>query len=174
MPKPLYLTYNPNVDIEQNTALRLQTISNLYAVSVELPARVLDKSGISIETQNRIARSAFVLAFSLYKMSSSLQKELHYAMSLGKHIVVIYDKKIGKTINFNEYPNFQEVHIDFDNTDAALHQIAQYLQRSLYAPITQNPPPSINNEDSIGLGTILGVVGIGLGLLALWGVTAKK
>lgn len=55
----IFISYNPNEEIEQNTALRMQTIASLYNISVELPARqqIPAKAKISSETQNRIARA---------------------------------------------------------------------------------------------------------------------
>lgn len=174
MLKSLFATYNPNTDMEQNTALRMQTISGLYGITVELPARAYGKRNeLSVETAQRIERCSFVLALSLYKMSTTLQKELRYAISQNKPIVVIYDQKIGKTIDFEGYANVKEIHVDFNNTEAALHQIAQFLQHNLYPPVIQTTNNVTTDNSDSNLGIALGVVGIGLGLLALWGLVKK-
>lgn len=165
--KSIYISYNPDNAMEQNTALRMQTISSLYGISVELPARI-NTNSLSTETKNRIIRGSFILAISLYQMSEALKKELSFAMQQKKPIIVIYDAQIGKTIEFNGYSNVQEIHIDFNNTEPSLHQIAQFLQKQ---PALQ--PPKQEEKDN-SMGVALGVVAIGLGLLALWGLAKDE
>jgi hypothetical protein len=164
----LFITYNPKEDIEQNTALRMQTIAHLYALSLELPARMAAKN-ITSETQQRIARSSVVLAISLTKMSKLLQEELAYAIEQNKPIVVLYDKKKGKTINFGAYKNFKEIHVDFNQTDQALHEVASFLKETV-----KNQEAQSKKKSDSETGVLLGVLGIGLGLLALWAISKEE
>ena len=39
MTPKIFISYNPDVEIEQSTALRLQTLSSLYNAVVHLPDR---------------------------------------------------------------------------------------------------------------------------------------
>jgi hypothetical protein len=166
----IFISYNPAQDIEQNTALRMQTIASLYNLSVELPARqqMPAKAKISSETQNRILRSAVVVAISLYQMSPQLQAELQFAMLQNKPIVVLYDEKKGKNIDFQDYKKVKEINIDFNNTDEALHQIAPFLKSISEQSAKNNAKQTKESNTENGL--IIGVLAIGLGLLALWGL----
>jgi hypothetical protein len=166
----IFISYNPNKEIEQNTALRMQTIASLYNLSVELPSRqqMPAKAKISSETQNRIARSAVVVAISLYKMSPQLQAELQFAMQENKPIVVLYDEKKGKNIDFGAYNKVKEINIDFNNTDEALHQIAPFLKSISQQEAKNNQSEKQSAESTNENGLVIGVIAIGLGLLALW------
>lgn len=164
--KTLYTTYNPQNDIEQSTALRMQTIASLYNITVELPARAYTKENVlSLETTQRIERCGFVLALSLNKMSATIRAELQHAVSQNKPIIVIYDKKVGKTIDFKNYAHVKEVYIDFNNTEIALREIADFLQKDSVTPAHTH---NVLTKNDSALGIALGVINIVLGLLALW------
>ncbi|RME17469.1 MAG: hypothetical protein D6799_03855, partial [Bacteroidetes bacterium] len=111
----VFVTFNPNSEVEERTALRLQTIANLYGVEVLLPYRRISNK-LSSETKNRIDRSRIVIAFSGSKLTSHLKQELIYAKSQNKTIVVIYNTSIGKNLIFKDYEKVQEFYLDYDNT----------------------------------------------------------
>jgi len=163
--KNVFITYNNNSEIGENTALRMQTLSNLYGFSVFLPYRI-SKSNISRETKERINNSRFILAFSIGRYSKILKNELEYALSRKKPIIIIYDKKEKNKIHFPNKSNVKEVIIDYYNTDKALHQISDFLDQQFNnAEIKQK-----KNENAIGTA----LVGIGLGLLAYWALSDKN
>lgn len=164
MTKSIFITYNLSSQPGEGTALRLQTISNLYGLSILLPYRFRNSSSISSETKIRIDNSRFVVAFCVDRLTKLLKDELSYAISQRKPLIVIYDNAKGKKINFKDHVNVKEVFVDFTKTDDALHKMAEFLRAKLSA-ITAKKVTKKTQDDS-GLGIAL--LGIGLGLLAAW------
>jgi hypothetical protein len=171
MTKSIFITYNNDSQPEESTALRLQTISNLYGLNVSLPYRLRNATGLSTETQIRIDESSFIVAFCLDGLTKLLKEELNYAISQNKPLIIIYDREKGKKINFKDNVNVKEVFVDFTKTDEALHNIADFLRTSLATTNTKKKTKKTQNEDS-GLGIAL--LGIGLGLLAAWALSKDK
>lgn len=165
MANTIFITYNHASQAEESTALRLQTISNLYGLSVVLPYRHRNLLELSTETKNRINKSTFVVAFCADGLTESLKDEIDFALSENKPIVVIYDHLKGKKINLKTDRNIKEVFVDFNKTDEALHNIADFLRSKIS---TENSKKDIKKpgENSSGIGIAL--LGIGLGLLAAW------
>ena len=58
--------------------------------------------------------------------------------------------------------------MDFNNTEQALGEIASFLHTTIYPKPKGSKLPS--NNDS---GMAVGVIGIALGLLALWGLSRE-
>jgi len=163
MYKNIFLTYNQGSAFGQNTALRLQTISNLYGLSVSLPARMVNGGGVmSHITKERIKSASIVVAFGLEVPTQVMIEELNYAMTLQKPIVFIYDESTGNTIDFGDYKKIQIVEIDYLDTDNAIHKVAGFLE---------GLPESQKHKKETGLSTAL--IGVGLGLLALWALNRK-
>jgi len=160
--KNIFITYNSMSEVEESTALRLQTLSNLYGFSVSLPYRTKLTSTANNETKLRIRNAQFVLAFCLNRLTKTLKEELKYSKSINKPIIIIYDKKRGKRVKFGDNINVKEIFIDFHNTDKALHQIAEFLKNVSGRART--------TESSLGVA----LIGIGLGLLALHVLSNNK
>ncbi len=160
--KNVFITYNNNSEIGENTALRMQTLSNLYGFSIFLPYRI-GKSNISRETKERINNARFILAFSIGRYSKILKHEIEYALSKNKPIIIIRDKKEKNIFHFPDKSNVKEVLIDYYNTDEALHQISDFLEKQFNNIELKQK----KNENAIGTA----LVGIGLGLLAYWALS---
>lgn len=160
----LFVTFNKNSEIGENTALRLQTLSNLYGFSVLLPYR--NSHNISSETKSRINNSKFVLSFCIDNFSEALQQDLEYAVAKNKPIVVIYDHNQPKKIDFNGKSNVKEVFIDYSNIDENLHDISGFVKEQ-FEEIKSNEKEKLIS----GIGV---VVLIGLGLLAAWAFSEKE
>lgn len=171
MSKSIFISYNHNSQHEESTALRLQTISNLYGFNISLPYRLRNVSTTSIETKTRIDHSSFVVAFCIDGLTKLLKDELKYAITKKKPLIVIYDRAKGKKINFKDNINVKEVFVDFTKTDDALHTIAEFLRSILSKATVNKTARKTQNEDS-GLGVAL--LGIGLGLLAAWALSKDK
>lgn len=156
----VFMTFNPKSIEEESTALRLQTISHLYGMTVELPMRTKTNS-VSFETHKRIKRANWIVTFPFQNLSPIVRKELNEAIKLGKPVIVVYDEKIGKTINFGKYKNVKELTFDFDqkSTDSVLHDVADFMRTN---------EPKTEEKPSIPLGVAL--IGIGLSLLALFAI----
>ncbi len=164
MYKNIFLNYNQGSDFGQNTALRLQTISNLYGSSVSLPARTVNGgNGMSHITQERIAAASIVVGFGLEEGTSVMAEELKYAIQIQKPIVFVYDKPTGNTIDFGSYDKIKTVEIDYMDTDDAIHTVAEFLGQL---------PENQKHKKEIGLSSAL--IGVGLGLLALWALNKSE
>lgn len=163
--KNVFITYNANSEIGENTALRMQTLSNLYGFSVYLPYRI-GKSNVSSETKDRINNSRFILAFSIGKDSQILKDELKHALLKNKPVIIIHDTKEKNRIHFPNNNNVKEIIIDYYNTDKALHQISNFLDKQF----TTIELKQKNNENAVGTA----LAGIGLGLLAYWALSENK
>ncbi|MDX2284240.1 MAG: hypothetical protein NW241_08760 [Bacteroidia bacterium] len=161
--KSLFLTYNEGSQAGKNTALRMQAIASLYGMQVVLPARLGRSSTLDEETAQRIQNSAFVVSFGLEALSPHMQQELAFAMGQQKPIVMLYDPAAGKTVRFGTYRQVTEVPIDYQNTDRTLHEVAEFLN-GYY----QTRP---KEQDQSGTGVAL--LGVALGLLALWAITRE-
>lgn len=177
----IYITFNSSnkTQIEESTALRLQTLSNLYGINVNLPYRANLKFDLDSESKTRIKCSDYVIVLSMTNLSPRLKEEIDFSISEKKPIIVIYNEAKGKNIKFLNKHNIKEVSLDAYNSEETLHKIAQYLQKELKSKsiatklpakktitptLKKATSPSIKNEDA-GLGIAL--LGIGLGLLSL-------
>lgn len=159
MASKIFVTYNRSSKYEESTALRLQTISNLYGFTIQLPYRFLNSNEITDETKTRVNNSDFVVAFCTNRLTNLLKQELIYSISKGKKLIVIYDESKGKKIHFGDNPNVREVFVNFEHTDEALHTIAKFLREN-------NKSSSTNSSNELNTGLDVALLGIGLGLLA--------
>lgn len=163
MQDSIYITYNPNSQIEENTALRLQTISHLYGMNVNLPYRNLGVyTEPKEETKKRINASSLVVAFSLEHLSEMVLKEINYSLSKKKLIIVVIDSKYAKEIALSkEHPNIGTIGIDKNNpySSQTLEKIASFAKT-----FSENKKKKEKEESSAGLA----LVGVGISLLALY------
>ena len=170
MSKNIFITYNPKSESEESTALRLQTISNLYGLNILLPYRI-GTTGLSLETKSRIDKSYFVVSFCIERLSKQQKEDLTFAIQQKKAIIVLYDANKDVKINFKGVPNVKEIHVDFTKTDEALHNIADFLRKKLVGS-SVNKVTRKKQDDESGLGIAL--LSIGLGLLAAWTFSNEK
>jgi hypothetical protein len=171
MANQIFVTYNPESSVEQNTALRLQTIANLYGIAVVLPSRLYGNGLINDETKTRINNSDLILAFSLNGMFPNVSQELGHAIVEEKSIIVVYDKNIGKNINFRNYSHLKEVYIDDNNSEQALHEISGFINTEFKQ---KSKSKKTNALDVLGAGVGIAIMGIALGLLALLSLGTKN
>ena len=161
MTPSIYITYNKksNNHIEESTALRLQTLSNLYGLNVILPYRPDLAFNRDSESANRITNSSYVVVFSMTPLTTRLQNEIKFAVARGKPIIIVYDKNNGKNIYHNER-KIKEVSLDTKKPEDTISEIAEYLNT---ATKFKNNQVSRDQENGVGIA----LIGIGLGLLAL-------
>lgn len=168
MNNKVFITFNPNIKIEESTALRLQTISSLYGIAVDLPARVA--IGHKDITKRRIIESGIVVCFALSKkLSSEMKFDLETAMNAKKPILVIYDKHQDDVINFNNYPYLKKVKIDYSNSNTAIDEIALFLKKTIENSTTKKTVKKTDNTPAL-----LALLGVGVGLLALFALSKQK
>ncbi|MEM8893057.1 MAG: hypothetical protein AAGC88_00685 [Bacteroidota bacterium] len=163
MDKSIYTTFNPNMPVEQNTALRMQTISSLYGFQIETPARGLTNGSIiSEETKLRISRSTFILVISLNEISEAVLNEVKLAKEKKKPIIILQSKH-ATPLNLN-YKSAQSFVLDYANTDKTLHDISEFLRSVINQSVKEHKQSS-----NVGLT----VIGVGLTLLALWALSSS-
>ena len=109
----VFISYNPNSDIEQTLAVRLHTIGAVHGFNMLLPDRVGFSKTVSTETRNRITSADYFILFSTTSLSSIVLEEIQIASSKlhdKSKILVIYDIGVGKNLKGAE--NFTEVYIN--------------------------------------------------------------
>lgn len=109
----VFISYNPNSDIEQTLAVRLHTIGAVHGFNMLLPDRVGFSKTVSTETRNRITSADYFILFSTTSLSSIVLEEIQIASSKlhdKSKILVIYDIGFGKNLKGAE--NFTEVYIN--------------------------------------------------------------
>ena len=156
----VFVTFNVSADFEEATALRLQTIAGLYGVPISLPYRP-DRTApnLTSETKRRIEDAWFVAAFSLSPWATGCLRELQYALSVGKPVMIFYGEHSGKNIIFKDSEIVQEIFLDFSHQDQAINQAIEFLQRMQASGRIV--------RDSGVTNTGAAVIGIGLLLLGL-------
>lgn len=164
--KNVFVTYNKNSEIGENTSLRLQTLSSLYGFNVDLPYRT--NPTINLETKKRINKASFVLSFSTDSdQTDNLIEELKFADSKSKPIVIAYNKDHQKPVIPIKGNNVEFFKIDFYDIDNSIKNIAAFLDKNL----TQSVTKKTNSSDD-GLAKIL--IALGIGLLAAWALSSNE
>ena len=114
MPLPtVFISYNPNSDIEQTLAVRLHTIGAVHGFNMLLPDRVGFTRSVTNETKSRILSADYFILFSTTSLSTTVLEEIKIAASKlhdKSKILVIYDISVGK--NLKGADNFTEVYIN--------------------------------------------------------------
>lgn len=164
----VFVTYNKNSEIGENTSLRLQTLSSLYGFNVDLPYRI--SNTINSETKKRIENASFVLCFSPDNFTSgNLIHELTYADKINKPIVIAFDKNNLEPKIPISGSNVKFFPVNFYDIDDAINEIARFLENV-------SKPKSITNHSNKnpndGLAKVL--VALGIGLLAAWVLSSEE
>ena len=163
----VFVTFNVSADFEEATALRLQTIAGLYGVPISLPYRPdRTASHLTSETKRRIEDAWCVAAFSLSPWATGCLRELQYALSVGKPVMIFYGEHSGKNIIFKDSEIVQEIFLDFSHQDRAINQAIEFLQRM------QASGRIVGDSGVTNTGAA--VIGIGLLLLGLWTLTKEE
>lgn len=109
----VFISYNPNSDIEQTLAVRLHTIGAVHGFNMLLPDRVGFTRSVTNETKSRIQSADYFILFSTTSLSTTVLEEIKIAASKlhdKSKILVIYDVSVGK--NLKGADNFTEVYIN--------------------------------------------------------------
>lgn len=109
----VFISYNPNSDIEQTLAVRLHTIGAVHGFNMLLPDRVGFSNTVSAETKSRILSANYFILFSTTSLSTTVLEEIKIASAKlhdKSKILVIYDISVGK--NLTGLDNYTEVYID--------------------------------------------------------------
>ena len=175
MTPEIFVSYNPKSEIEQSTALRLQTLSSLYGAIVHLPDRV-GSSGLKETTKQKILKSQVFVMFSTANLSEAVKQEIEYALKSDKRVVIFYDKVRGKNLDTFHIKNKNLVEAQFDprkdDTATILKKVMDhggFLGPKSLTPLSKRKNGANTTNMAIGA-----LVGVGLGLLALWALTRDK
>lgn len=149
----MFVTFNRHTSPEEFTALRLQTISNLYYVPIELPFR-FEQRTITDETKKRIDRSNVVFCFSSAHPDEEVLSEIKYALENNKIVIHVCDSKI-QPPTFS-HSNLFHLSVDFstDLCSNVLNQISMFLVSKF--------GPNYNR-----LNVLNALIGIHVGMLSL-------
>lgn len=165
----IFVSYNPGVEMEQSTALRLQTIASLYGATVYLPDR-LGGTSLKKETEERILDSHAFVLFATSGLSKTVMEEVRFALHNNKRVVIFHDSTTGKRIKISDAPEGQLVDVLFDpykDTPAAILQKAfdqgGIVQNARLPENASSPNPALS-----------AVIGIGLGLFMLWALNEDE
>lgn len=154
----IFLSYNPDVEIEQSTALRLQTLGALYGVEIYLPDRYGAHNTLKGSTKQRIEEAHVCLMFMMSRISPPVRAEVNFAHSIGKQVIVFYDKKIPR---FRVPPGViaEPINPYSENATEILARVLtdQRLQKAL-------------SPAQAGSG-LAALVAVGVGLFALWALS---
>ena len=179
-PTSIFISYNPNSEVEETLAARLHTIGAVNGFVMYLPDRFNSEDQISEESQARISRSDYFVIFSTKPLSNLVMEEIEHAF---KHIndrtriLVIYDKEKGKNLKGNISNYFTPFYFDQVNNrqDELLQKIINTIvhreqNKELVKKDKQINTLKKQKESSDALAAILG---IGLGLFALGAIFRK-
>jgi len=176
MTPKIFISYNPDVEIEQSTALRLQTLSGLYNAVVHLPDRS-GNPGLKDNTKQRIQDAMVFVMFSTRKLSKAVNEEVNYALKINKRVIIFYDKRIGKNLDTSKIKNANLLERVFDpvvdNPADLLNFVIQnggFLSANRDAAQSQKKQVE-NKSDSTTNAALAAIVGVGLGLLLLWALS---
>ncbi|WP_249262265.1 hypothetical protein [Leptospira alexanderi] len=121
----MFVTFNRHTRPDESTALRLQTISNLFGVSVELPFR-FEQRAITDETKRRIDRSNVVFCFSSAYPDEEVFAEIKCALENNKIVILLHNSNVQFCF---AHVNLFKLGVDFsaDLCSNILHQINKFL-----------------------------------------------
>ncbi|WP_235596366.1 hypothetical protein [Leptospira weilii] len=126
----MFVTFNRHTSPEEFTALRLQTISNLYYAPIELPFR-FEQRAITDETKTRIDRSNVVFCFSSVDPDEEVLAEIKYALEKNKIVIFIHNSNIQMPVF--SHSNLFRLSVDFSSElcSNVLNQIGRFLVSKL-------------------------------------------
>lgn len=159
MQPSVFISFNPNSELEQTLAIRLHTIGAVSGYTMLLPDRAFGSNGVSSETQNRINLSDYFIVFSTTPLSEVVRQEIQIAFN--KHrdrsrILVVYDLGSKRTLAGTEHCTEVIIDVHQQRADEIVNLIAEKLKKAKTSA----------NEN--GLMSALGnILLIGVGLFAL-------
>jgi hypothetical protein len=168
----IFVSYNPGIEVEQSTALRLQTLSSLYGATVYLPDR-LGSTHLKDSTMQKIVDAQVFVMFSTHRLSKAVKEEAEFALKQNKRVVIFYDKHIGKNILTTHINPANLIEVSYDptiNTPADL--LGTVLTKGGF--LTPRKSAEMNNQKEGDNKALTALVGVGLGLLLLWALSSDE
>lgn len=155
----VFISYNPDSEVEQTLAIRLHTIGAVHGFNMLLPDRSFNSNLVSLETRNRIMLADFFILFSTKPMSRVVAEEIGIAYSKlqdKSRILVVYDQNVGANLSAEN----QHTPV-FINTHEDPLKIVTAITTTLKSVQTKKQ----GNEGL--LSSLGGILLVGLGLFAL-------
>jgi hypothetical protein len=164
----VFISYNPQSDVEETLAIRLHTLGAVHGYNTLLPDRTDSRLSVTANTKQRINMADYFILFSITPTLSSMVLEeikLAYARFHDKSkIIVVFDAKRGK--NLKGIENCTAIFIDSQtqNISQILETIIATIQKAGVNPV---PVKKRGNND---VDLLAGLFLAGLGLLVLGAV----
>lgn len=159
----IFLSYNPDNDVEETLAIRLHTLGAVHGFRMALPDRYYSDEKITEGTKARIRDCSYYILFSTQsRLSKVAKEEINYAFEQfhDEHkIIIIYDAARGK--NLKNTAKCTELFYDkkeFKTTDAFVKHVLEQIQQKEEKLAAK----AKKEKDAVG-----GFVLAGLGLLLL-------
>ena len=170
-PTTIFITYNPNAQVEQTLAIRLHTIGAVNGFKMHLPDRYNSSSTLDVETKRRIDESDWLVIFSTHALSKIVKQEIEYAFQRlhdKSKIIVIYNSASGKNLTGDITANFTEIYFDpfKKTTDEVTREVLQTIFMG-----EQTKQIVILEKQNQSKNELIALLGIGLGLFALSALT---
>lgn len=170
MPTSVYITYNPNSEIERTLAVRLHTIGAVNGFITYLPDRYNSESSLDPASQQHIQISEWFVCFSTQRLSAIVKKEIEYALSVfpnPRNIIIVYSVPNGKNLQGTE--GCTETFFDprTQTVDQAVQEILQKIWEKKIEEQSNNSLQKHVQETNQPNNALLALLGIGVGFLAL-------
>lgn len=166
----IFITYNPNNNLEQTLAVRLHTIGAVSGFRMYLPDRYNSNSVVDRETKMRIDEAEYFIMFSTQELSKIVLDEITYAFSQlndKSKIIVIYDKRYGKNLNGDVTNQFTAKYFNplKDNQESLVNDILDLIRTK-----EKKKTKKIKEQNQ----ALKALLGIGIGLYVLSSLSAEK
>jgi len=166
----IFITYNPNNDLEQTLAVRLHTIGAVSGFRMYLPDRYNSNSVLDFETKRKINEAEYFIMFSTQNLSKIVLEEINYAYQQWKDkskIIVIYNKTLGKNISSNSKNPFTPLSFDpfRDNQERLVNDILNVIKNK-----EKRKTKKIKEQNQ----ALKALLGIGIGLYVLSSLSAEQ
>lgn len=177
----IFISYNPNADLEETLAIRLHTIGVSGGFRMYLPDRFNSETILEDETKQRISRADYFVLFSTKPLSDIVKQEIEFAFGYlhdKSKIIVIYDKEKGKNLKGEITNYFTPFYLDkYENRqDKLLETIINTIAHKEKNNIIKNQKKHIDKlkQEKEQSNAIAAFLGVGLGLLLLGTLLSKK
>lgn len=166
----IFITYNPNNNLEQTLAVRLHTIGAVSGFRMYLPDRYNSNSVLDRETKMRIDEAEYFIMFSTQELSKIVLDEITYAFSQlndKSKIIVIYDERYGKNLKGNMTNQFTAKYFNplMGNQESLVNDILNVIRTK-----EKRKTKKIKEQNQ----ALKALLGIGIGLYVLSSLSAEK
>jgi hypothetical protein len=167
MHNSIFITYNPDSELERTLAVRLHTIGAVNGFQMYLPDRYDSVGSVSQETRHRIASAYWFILFSTHTLSSVVREEIRFAIEYSHdptRIIVVYGLP-GARPELNGLSEITQ--IPFDPWQESIDQVAGKILDTISHRMRHEPMQQWDEQNNSERNGLAALIGIGLGLFAL-------